>query len=92
MIDLISKKTLIKDIEAIEARYGNDNSSLIEHGEVLDIIEEATTVDAVAVQHGHWIKKSHWCISCSCCGKYIHDYEGEVELYNFCPNCGAKMD
>lgn len=49
MSDLISKKALIKVIENIEARYGNDNSSLIEQGEVLDLIEEAITVDAEPV-------------------------------------------
>ena len=55
-------------------------------------IEDTPTVDAEPIIHGRWIRKSHWCVSCSYCGKYTHDYEGEVELYNYCPNCGAKMD
>lgn len=49
MDDLVSQKVLIKAIENIEARYGNDNSSLIEQGEVLDLITEVPTVDAVEV-------------------------------------------
>lgn len=48
--------------------------------------------DVAPVLHGHWIRKPHWCVSCSYCGKCTHDYECEVELYNYCPNCGAKMD
>lgn len=58
---------------------------------VLWAIEECPTIDAELVRHGHWIRKPHWCVSCSCCGKNTHDYEGEVELYNFCPYCGADM-
>lgn len=43
--------------------------------------------------HGHWIKIKHprgnvyWNKKCSICGKII-----ELQSYNFCPNCGAKMN
>lgn len=55
-------------------------------------LQHTNDFDAVKVVHGHWKRKPHWCVVCSCCGKYTHDYDGEVELYNYCPNCGAKMD
>lgn len=97
MNDLISRKALIKAIETIEARYGNDNSSLIEQGEVLDLIAEAPTIDAESVKaksvkHGHWITHNEGnpfeiygeCSICGC-SQSISDH------LNYCPDCGAKM-
>lgn len=97
MDDLVSKKVLIKAIENIESKYGNDNSSLIEQGEVLDLITEAPTVDAVPVVHGYWIDKAsgsygRWQTFCSVCGK--HSGIGGIlsnRHKSYCPNCGAKM-
>jgi predicted nucleic acid-binding Zn ribbon protein len=55
-----------------------------------DCIDDAPTVDAVEVVHGRWIKKKLVMCEpyylCSVCGK-LHDQD-----YNFCNNCGAKMD
>ena len=55
-------------------------------------IDEAPTVDAVPVRHGNW---EIYVISpfdgedvkCSECGE-----RGCVPYWNYCPNCGAKMD
>lgn len=106
MSDLISKKALIKVIETIEARRGNDNSSLIEQGEVLDLIEETNTIDAVPVVHGDWSDGAdiiearlhrHY-FRCKVCHKFADSFIGGTENWwcsekpNYCPNCGAKMD
>ena len=53
-------------------------------------IADAQTIDAVPVRHGRWIDKSGgiegaW-NHCSVCG------ERAIELYDYCPNCGAKME
>ena len=54
-------------------------------------IDNAPTVDAVEVVHGRW-KKSYDAFHdlvntvCSCCG-----HTG-AKHFNYCPNCGAKMD
>lgn len=45
-------------------------------------IEDAPTVDAEPVRHGHW-EEFH----CSVCGEMGWDNEDK-----YCPNCGAKMD
>lgn len=47
-------------------------------------------VDAVPVRHGKWVDDSNgiegaWNY-CSVCG------EQAIDLYDYCPNCGAKMD
>lgn len=55
------------------------------------LIEDATTVDAVEVVHGRWIKdkqsKFEHRYNCSACNYRLID-----EHCNYCPNCGAKMD
>ena len=58
----------------------------------IDIIEQAPTVDAVEVVHGRWVdtdyKPDIYC-KCSVCGRRVYAYD---DGYNYCPNCGAKMD
>ena len=53
----------------------------------------APTVEAVPVVHGRWKNEQTnsiftWHLECSVCGADYHVTVG----YNYCPNCGAKMD
>ena len=58
------------------------------------IVANAPTVDAVEVVHGRWYWKpdnnrnNSWTLTCSVC----ESQDGTCESYNYCPNCGAKMD
>ena len=59
--------------------------------------------DVVEVRHGNWIHREdfdyvdnknvkHWHGMCDQCG-FIHDFlDCHTGQYNYCPNCGAKMD
>ena len=59
-------------------------------------IKSAPTIDPV--KHGEWIDNKvafHWV--CSECGCTVRMDKGQVfdrleDEYNYCPNCGAKMD
>lgn len=56
--------------------------------------DQEPKADVVEVIHAHWIK--NWEIgwsACSHCGKgYLwEDYKGVAD-WNYCPNCGAKLD
>ena len=63
------------------------------------LLKKAPTADVVEVVHGEWIpiviQESYfdppYCDTCKCsiCG-----YEIDVSetIYNYCPNCGARMD
>ncbi len=64
-----------------------------------DVIDATPTIDAEVVKHSNWNKKKiafFWL--CEECYTAIHhdisavflDIEGKN--YNYCPNCGAKMD
>ena len=58
-------------------------------------IDKCPTVDAVEVVHGRWEQVDHdgsWRVDrCSICHRRMHyvDYD---QPYQYCPNCGAKMD
>ena len=56
-------------------------------------IEAAPTVDAVEVVHGRWIEQEKYTFGvmydCSICDNRILD---NGHSWNYCPNCGARMD
>ena len=58
-----------------------------------DAVEEMPTVDAVEVVHGRWIEQEKYTFGlmydCSICDNRILD---NGHSWNYCPNCGAKMD
>ena len=62
-------------------------------------VVEAPTVDAVEVVHGRWKAHKPDCLGhadsfvCSHCRDIVYtDYSMKECEYNYCPNCGAKMD
>lgn len=63
---------------------------------VEEIVSNAPTVDAE--RHGHWIgiDDEPWeTYECDKCGYITEDIEcnyGIPNNFNYCPNCGAKMD
>ena len=75
-----------------------NESSKDEVQEVIQRIDNAPTVDAAPIVHGHWEDKptgryGAWQSWCSVCGK--HSGIGGIESNRhraYCPNCGAKMD
>lgn len=56
-------------------------------------IDEAPSVDAVEVMHGRWEEADDGDGAvCSICREDFCNIYLEVERFNYCPNCGAKMD
>ena len=56
-------------------------------------VYEAPTVDAVEVVHGRWILADDGDGDvCSVCGTDFCNVIYETGNWNYCPNCGAKMD
>ena len=59
------------------------------------ILREAPTIDVASMQHGRWISVPHKLARiCSVCNRdepyKFADIDADV--YDYCPNCGAKMD
>jgi len=72
---------------------GRSNGKVALINAVSTIINSAPTVDAVPVRHAKW-KKIGNSINCSACksSSWSISFEGLVSSFNYCPNCGAKMD
>ena len=95
--DLISRSALLDycDAKAFNALELWDGGMTREAWlEAFETVRTAPAVDAEPVRHGRWIPvelhKSFGVLNgvkCSMCG------EGKVvRRYNYCPNCGARMD
>lgn len=52
-----------------------------------EVIRSLSPADVVEVRHGQWINTNPYGV-CSLCGRLIDIRD----CYNYCPNCGAKMD
>ena len=98
---LIDADALKKAVNGRSTHWLNDWSTL----GVLAVIDEQPTIDAVRMRHGEWMHgkeiareycgdalvsilyENWWC---SRCGRKLDTQY--TPLYNYCPNCGAKMD
>ena len=63
--------------------------------DALSAIENAPEVDAVEVVHGRWEESPtlYGVVRCSVCHDcYIYAEWVTENRWNYCPNCGAKMD
>ena len=65
----------------------------------LNLIDKTPTADVVEVKHGEWDDSGRYkfadgslAIRCTVCGCAIHSDEYGKYHWNYCPNCGAKMD
>ena len=77
---------------------------LVEHSERLFsydkpwILKEVKELPSVTQKSGKWIEKEGWdgdiYYECSVCSEPFCLIEGTptYNLYNYCPNCGAKME
>lgn len=55
-------------------------------------IEEFPVADVAPVVHGRW-KNSGSLLECQYCGEIYSQLGGNAgKSWNYCPNCGAKMD
>lgn len=83
-------------IGADELRNEVDNYDFIysDYSNMIDMIDDAPTVEAEPVKHGRWIHHAGMNSKCSCCGRYFPVVEFEQRPFdvNFCIHCGARMD
>ena len=89
---MANEKRLI-DAEALKHRIGDLH--FLNYGMALIAVCEAPTVDAVEVVHGRWKFldiDGWWFDECSICGNTTPNCDGSPPDWNYCPNCGAKMD
>lgn len=54
------------------------------------LMDDCKVADVEPVRHGEW-QEINGIFRCSLCG-YSFEHEGYQHFFNFCPNCGAKID
>ena len=93
---MANEKRLIDANALKDALRTNEGAKALGHSiyklfAVDEIIDQMPTVDAVEVVHGRWIdmalRFTQVKEKCSVCGGIVYAHG-----YNYCPNCGAKMD
>lgn len=76
-----------------ETINGIESRTVLE--QTIQDIKNEPTIDAEPVRHGKWEVKNE-CgyedMTCSVCRRVCKDYGWFADEWNFCPNCGAKMD
>lgn len=76
---------------ALRAQHERENPSGVK-----TLIARQKAADVAPVRHGRWIHTDlavHWYgkDECSECTYHEHD-RSDLSHFNYCPNCGAKMD
>lgn len=90
MTEYIERKTAIKRVMETKWESGSDGAAAME------IVAATPAADVAPVVHGRWEqcfedwRKQIEGDQCSVCG-FAH-YGTTIRDYNYCPNCGAKMD
>lgn len=98
MAECVDKEKLQKDF--IEHFCNGANYVFIFIDDILKFIDDEPTADVAEVKHGKWIGKQldnfrKYEVTCSNCDwigiENYDSYDNPLE-FNYCPNCGAKMN
>ena len=96
MDDFISREATIKRIKEVYCvgcnSYHGVRCRACGTGDAIDIIDDFPAADVAPVVHGRWEQTEapfmNECEDCSVCGyRTVWGHR-----FNYCPNCGAKMD
>lgn len=95
-MDLINREDLLSDLteSVVFTARCNDSAEMRGARKIIERIESAPTIDAVPVVHGRWEKSQHngYLVCSSCRDVYVDNDWVDGKKWNYCPNCGAKMD
>ena len=91
MADYIDRDAVISEIERREALMVRDKRISVDA--MKSFIKNRPAVDVAPVVHGRWIEQDKYTFGtmydCAICGTRILD---NGHSWNYCPNCGAKME
>lgn len=87
-------------IDEISARENFQDVLAYMGSEVKRILKKVPTADVVEVRHGEWQYEQldeykFYKVTCPYCDAYYmgnYDAYNDPDDFNYCPNCGAKMD
>ena len=101
-VDLGPLEDLLEDINAMQTYklFENDDMILVDKADLCDILVRhvrARRSDEQPVKRGRWdrvrVDNIGVCSNIVCSECFFEPWYNSVEpLYNFCPNCGARME
>lgn len=88
----IDRDVLLKDIEESVVFSGQTpNAEIVGANKVISRIKAAPIADVAPVVHGQWLDNEDY-MFCSICGIQWNYCDNDTKTFNYCPNCGARMD
>ena len=91
MAKYIEREAILREIERRESLMVGDK--LVSVDAMKSFIKNRPAADVAPVRHGRWTQEVHvgdCCYRCSEC-QFLRDAY-LLDIGNYCPNCGAKMD
>ena len=101
MTEYIEREATIELLRSIGSRdYRREKGTIQEAIKMVSFSEYTPAADVAPVVHGRWEKsEDNYCslnlVKCSVCHEeWCFEIDDDVKdlNYNYCPNCGAKMD
>ena len=99
---LIDADEFIKELSQLYAYAGWDKrdihfslSDVACNLEMMPVFNVVLDFQAETPKHGHWDCNGFEPVRCSVCGITVDAINGipwAIKSFNYCPNCGAKMD
>ena len=92
MAEYIEREALLREIERRDRLMVGDKT--ISVGALKRFILNRLSADVAPVRHGRWEMNSDRPdnIICTNCDVGFDVWKHEAKDFNYCPNCGAKMD
>lgn len=94
MAEYIEKKTAVEFFETLQngtLKDGNTAAAAV-WKLAAGIVKRLPKAEVVPVVHGRWMESGPL-LECQSCGEIYSRLGGNAgKLWNYCPNCGAKMD
>ena len=91
------ERSLDERLGRLLAMYGRHDSFVQGFEDCIGKVEEFPAADVAPVVHGRWINKTNPSraiveqrVDCSACGHIF--WHTSAMSYDYCPNCGARMD
>ena len=94
MAEYIEREATVKLLRSLGSRdYRREKGTIQEAIKMVSFPEYTPPADVAPVRHGRWVEQEKYTFGtmydCSICDNRILD---NGHSWNYCPNCGAKMD
>lgn len=91
MNDYISRQAAIETIRNLDDYTCTQKAVIL--GDAMNVIAKLPSADVQPVRRGQWAEENGF-IYCPFCGDPwgAPGCESMVKSFNYCPNCGARMD